>query len=119
MCFIIFFKEKCQQNRIQKSGKQACPFCKEHKKRPLISYLRKKIYFNNHDKICEEEGEEEQEAEEEQQQQHEEEEHHHHNHYHGHANHSNAQITAEHNSPQQNEPKINKCEFGPKKNIKV
>lgn len=34
-----------------------CPFCKEHKKRPLINYMRKREQRKHHDSICEDEEE--------------------------------------------------------------
>jgi len=46
-------QEKCQQLKMQKSNTN-CPFCKEHKKRPLISYLRKREIRKKNDSICEE-----------------------------------------------------------------
>lgn len=45
--------EKCQQIKMQKAN-TSCPFCKEHKKRPLISYLRKREIRKKNDSICEE-----------------------------------------------------------------
>lgn len=35
-----------------------CPFCKEHKKRPLINYMRKRESRKHHESICEDEEEE-------------------------------------------------------------
>lgn len=39
----------------QKAKKNQCPFCKEHKKRPLINYLRKRDSRKHHESICEDE----------------------------------------------------------------
>lgn len=59
------FAEKCQQVKMQKAN-TSCPFCKEHKKRPLITYLRKRDIRKKNDSICEEAeeaGEEEEDKE--------------------------------------------------------
>lgn len=48
---------------MQKSN-TTCPFCKEHKKRPLISYLRKRDIRKKNDSICEEAEEAEEQEEE-------------------------------------------------------
>lgn len=51
-------QEKCQQSKEQKNNKQHCPFCREHKKRPLVSYMRKRDIQKQNEKICEEDEEE-------------------------------------------------------------
>lgn len=58
-------QEKCQQVKVVKITKKECPFCKEHKKRPLTKYLRTR---KHNESICEEEEEEEVEEEENQDQ---------------------------------------------------
>lgn len=50
-------QEKCQQMKEKKETKNECPFCKEQKKRPLGSYLRKREIKKSNEKICEEEHE--------------------------------------------------------------
>lgn len=57
------FTEKLQ--RAKASKKESCPFCQEHKKRPLIAYMRKRAQEKN-DKICEEVQEEDEMEEAEQ-----------------------------------------------------
>ncbi|XP_055858405.1 uncharacterized protein LOC129920912 [Episyrphus balteatus] len=61
-------KEKCQQTKVVKSSKKECPFCKDHKKRPLTKYLRTRVMRKHNESICEEE--EEEVEEEEQQEEH-------------------------------------------------
>uniref|UniRef100_A0A0K8TQG3 Uncharacterized protein n=1 Tax=Tabanus bromius TaxID=304241 RepID=A0A0K8TQG3_TABBR len=51
-------QEKCRKSQKIELQKQTCPFCKEHKKRPLISYMRKRDFHKHHEKICEEDEEE-------------------------------------------------------------
>lgn len=50
-------QEKCQKTKEVRPQKQSCPFCQEQKKRPLISYMRKRDFHKHHDKICEEDEE--------------------------------------------------------------
>lgn len=52
-------QEKSQQIQAEKIKKKNCPFCKEHKKRPLINYLRKREQRKHHESICEDEENEE------------------------------------------------------------
>lgn len=58
------------QSRDHQSGshngksKEKCPFCKEQKKRPLVTYIRKRQNKKHNESICEEEEEEEEEIEE-------------------------------------------------------
>lgn len=49
------FSEKSQEILAEKAKKSHCPFCKEHKKRPLINYLRKRESRKHHESICEDE----------------------------------------------------------------
>jgi len=52
-------QEKLERSKQQqKAKKEPCPFCKEQKKRPLYSYLRKRSVDKTSNKICEEEEEE-------------------------------------------------------------
>lgn len=51
--------------KLEKSQKNHCPFCKEHKKRPLVNYIRKRDSRRHHESICEDEGEAEEEDENE------------------------------------------------------
>lgn len=53
--FLILFSEKSQEILAEKAKKSHCPFCKEHKKRPLINYLRKRESRKHHESICEDE----------------------------------------------------------------
>lgn len=48
-------KKQKAQEQLQKSKKAACPFCKEQKKRPLGSYLRKRAMDKRGDSVIEEE----------------------------------------------------------------
>ncbi|XP_030376757.1 uncharacterized protein LOC115625743 [Scaptodrosophila lebanonensis] len=50
-------QEKCKQLKTERQLRKECPFCKEHKKRPLINYLRKRESRKHHDSICEDEEE--------------------------------------------------------------
>ncbi|XP_017019228.1 uncharacterized protein fok isoform X1 [Drosophila kikkawai] len=50
-------QEKCKQIKSEKQMRKDCPFCKEHKKRPLINYMRKREQRKHHDSICEDEEE--------------------------------------------------------------
>ncbi|XP_037960048.1 uncharacterized protein LOC119689317 [Teleopsis dalmanni] len=54
-------QEKCNQIKSEKAQKKECPFCKEHKKRPLINYMRKRDSRKHHESICEDEEEHEHE----------------------------------------------------------
>jgi hypothetical protein len=61
-------KKEQHKNSLKKgNGKKICPFCAEHKKKPLGVYLRKRKLSTRDEKICEEEEsyiEEEDEGEE-------------------------------------------------------
>ncbi|BFF93577.1 uncharacterized protein DMAD_11408 [Drosophila madeirensis] len=50
-------QEKFKQTKSEKQLRKDCPFCKEHKKRPLINYMRKRQQRKHHDSICEDEEE--------------------------------------------------------------
>ncbi|TDG46243.1 hypothetical protein AWZ03_007319 [Drosophila navojoa] len=50
-------QEKCKQLKSEKQLRKDCPFCKEHKKRPLINYMRKRDSRKHHESICEDEEE--------------------------------------------------------------
>jgi len=50
---IVKSKKNVSNSKCKKSNTN-CPFCKEHKKRPLISYLRKREIRKKNDSICEE-----------------------------------------------------------------
>lgn len=55
---MLFYVEKLQRSRqMSKSKKDACPFCKEEKKRPLNAYMRKRSQEKGSAKICEEDDE--------------------------------------------------------------
>jgi len=58
-------QEKCRQVKSEKAKKKECPFCKEHKKRPLVNYLRKRDSRKHHESICEDDEHEIEEEEEE------------------------------------------------------
>uniref|UniRef100_W8BT27 Uncharacterized protein n=1 Tax=Ceratitis capitata TaxID=7213 RepID=W8BT27_CERCA len=57
-------QEKCRQVKSMKDQKKECPFCKEQKKRPLTTYMRKRGVRKHKDSICEEHEEAIEEAEE-------------------------------------------------------
>ncbi|EDW75460.1 uncharacterized protein Dwil_GK23806, isoform A [Drosophila willistoni] len=50
-------QEKCKQLKTEKQIRKDCPFCKEHKKRPLVNYMRKREQRKHHDSICEDDEE--------------------------------------------------------------
>ncbi|XP_053959864.1 uncharacterized protein LOC129247178 [Anastrepha obliqua] len=56
-------QEKCRQVKSVKAQKKECPFCREQKKRPLTTYMRKRESRKHHDSICEEHEEEIEEKE--------------------------------------------------------
>lgn len=55
----IKVQEKEQRAKVIKTSKKECPFCTEHKKRPLTKYMRNRVMRKHNESICEEDEEEE------------------------------------------------------------
>lgn len=57
MSIILFAEKQKKAKELNKSKKDNCPFCKDHKKRPLTSYIRKRGQDKKNNSICEEDEE--------------------------------------------------------------
>lgn len=60
----MFFPEKLKRDNQKSAKKEACPFCQEQKKRPLIAYMKKMALEKQKSRICEEDENHEEEEEE-------------------------------------------------------
>lgn len=79
-CYLIAAKTN-STHKDKAVKKDNCPFCKEKKKKPLATYIRRRELCKRTESICEEEEEEDEAGEEEEE---ETNKSHEHSHKHGH-----------------------------------